>query len=252
MKRDRLREMNDYINAHGPVRLTELCKEFNISISTLRRDLDTLAKNQSIVKTYGFVTGTAKQNEDKLMHSRSALYTVEKRKTAQIAAQYIEENDVIFIDSGSTSSLIVDYLNPENKLTIITNNLDVVIRGRNFTNVDIYILPGKLNRKNNSFTLTDKSIYSSYNIKKMFMSCTGIDLTYGISHSDISERNAKQCAIKRTPNRFLLVDSAKFGKTAPLYICAIEEFGTICTNERPAKEYLDYCQQHGVRLQYDI
>ncbi|MHC1772987.1 MAG: DeoR/GlpR family DNA-binding transcription regulator [Flexilinea sp.] len=252
MKPDRILEMEKYIQSNEPVKLTELCDHFNISMSTLRRDLSVLSKKNSINKMYGCVSRMEEKSENKLMHSRSTLYAHEKQKIAKIAASLINDNDVIFIDSGSTVSLIVEYLDVEKKITIVTNNLDVIIRGRELSNIDIYILPGKLNRANNSFSnLTDENLYYSYNISKAFMSCSGIDLVYGISHTDISERVIKQCIIKKTPMKFLLVDNTKFGKAAPLHVCQINEFSTICTNVAPEQPYIDYCNKNGIQLLYE-
>lgn len=253
MKNSRLQEMGEYIAECESVRLIDLCERFDISMSTLRRDLDILAAENRIIKTYGCVSAIPQINSGPMLHARNTLFMAEKKKIGQIAAGFIEDRDTIFIDSGSTVSHLVNSIDPWKKVTIITNNLDVVICCLSNDNLDTYVLPGKLYRENNSFSyLGNDDIYKSYNINKVFMSCTGVDLVYGISHMDANERIAKRYAMNCTHNRFLLVDSSKFNLVMPLNICPIKEFGTICTNERPPEEYVRYCEENGIRLQYEL
>lgn len=253
MKENRLQQMAQYITERETVKLSDLCAHFGISLSTLRRDLDKLSANNGIIKSYGCVSVAPQNSFAPLPHARSGLFTAEKKKIAQIAAQFIEDRDIVFIDSGSTTSQLVDFISPQKNVTIITNNLDVVIRCLRRDNLDTYVLPGKLNRENNSFSyLTDDDVYKSYNIGKVFMSCSGVDVVYGISHKDVNERIAKRYAMNCTRNRFLMVDNGKFNQVMPLKICPIEEFGTICTDQRPPEEYVQYCETHGIRLEYEL
>lgn len=255
---DRLSEMTAYIASHGSVELTELCVFFNISMSTLRRDLKLLADEGKIQKKYGFViskTPTIKTMSPKMQftyHERGLINTQAKEIAAFNAAAFVEEGDVIFIDTGSTTPLMVDYLTHFEHLTIVTNNLDVVIRARPYENLDVYVLPGLYKRKNNSFSLLAESyIYDYYNISKAFLSCSGVSLSAGISHTDISERLIKNCTIDRTEDCYLLADHTKFNYSAPLHLCPIEKFKAICTDERPPVEYIEYCKLNNVQLRYD-
>ena len=252
MKRDRLASMNQYIAEQNTVQLTDLADHFGISMSTLRRDLDKLAAQNKIAKSYGCVTHASAGNDQHLLHSNNTLHFNEKKKTASLAANLIEDGDIIFVDSGSTCGLIADYIPSDRHVTIITNNLDIIIRGVSKINLDIYSMPGKLNRKNNSFTyMQDTNPYKDYNIGKIFFSCAGVDIQYGISHIEASERIIKKYALERTENRILVADSSKFGNVSPLHICELQAFRTICTDACPDEVFVSFCREHGVTLIYE-
>lgn len=251
MKKERIAEIEEFIEEKNSVKISELLDHFNISMSTLRRDLEKLASEDKIIKTYGYVRSTKTNSRQTLLHSHNVLNVSEKKKTALLAAGLIENHDIIFIDSGSTCGLLVDFIPADYHVTIVTNNLDVIIRSMNLQNLDIYSLPGRLNRQNNSFSyLLETSPYEGYNIGKIFMSCAGIDIRYGISHAEINERMIKKTALGHTNYRIMLADSTKFGNVAPLHFCEISDFQTICTDKQPDEAYIKYCREHNVRLVY--
>lgn len=260
MKVSRLTEMYDYIAQFNKVSLKDLSDHFGISMSTLRRDIQILYEEGKIEKQYGYVSACSDNSvkrgfaPDNLTpyHPRSILNYNEKNIIARLASKLVEDDDVIFIDSGSTTALMVEYMEHLNHVTIVTNNLDVVIRAQPYSNLDVYILPGLYKRSNNSFSLLAESyIYDYYNIKKAFIACSGISLSEGVSHTDLSERIIKQCTISHTKDCCLLVDHTKFDYVAPLFLCDIQKFAAICTDIRPSQPYIDFCKQHNVRLYYE-
>lgn len=261
MQPNRLSEMRAYIAQRGKVALKDLSLQFGVSMSTLRRDIKLLHDDGLIEKQYGFVIDAKNASGERSAstlslalpyHERSFINAKEKAVTARLAAQLIENDDVIFIDSGSTTALIVEYLQHLKHVTIITNNLDVVVRSRPYLQLDVYVLPGLYKRNNNSFSLlTESYIYDYYNIKKAFLACTGLTVADGVSHMDLSERVIKNYTISHTKKCCLLADHSKFGYTAPLHLCNLDAFSMICTDRKPDKEYIDYCMQHSITLYYD-
>lgn len=261
MKSARVSEIYSYISRNDKVPLEELCDHFGVSMSTLRRDIKQLYDQGLIIKQYGSVSpreasapsaGNAAGNPLPPFHKRSSINPREKGLVAKIAAGFVEDNDVIFIDSGSTTALMIDYMQHLQHVTIVTNNLDVVMRAYPYTNLDVYVLPGLYKRSNNSFSLLAESyIYDYYNITKAFIACSGFSMADGVSHMDLSERIIKRCTLNRTKTCYLLVDHTKFGHSAPLHLCEINSFTAICTDTRPSQEYVDYCEHHGVKLYYE-
>ena len=253
MKYLRLIELEKYIDENEPVSLADLCKHCDISMSTLRRDLDILSSEGKINRMYGCVTKRENSSAFQTLHFRSNINSDAKRIVAKIACRFVSDGDVIFIDSGSTTCLMVEFLKDLQHLTIVTNNLDVIVRSAPYPNLQVYVLPGLFTRGNNSFAfLTDERLYSNYNIQKAFLGSSGITLEYGVSHTDLSERTIKQCATRITPKRYLLLDHTKFGKSAPLHLCEIKQFTALCTDTRPGEPYVEYCEKNGVDIAYPV
>lgn len=239
----------EYVEEKGVVPLGELEAHFGVSMSTLRRDISELCNRGALKKTYGCVSKNAPVENMIPFHLRSGIHLSEKVRAARAAARFVEDGDFIFIDSGSTTCMMVDFLKDKRDVSIVTNNLDVVMRAVSCPGLNIYVLPGMLNRENNSFSALDEArLFSNFNITKVFIACSGLSLKQGVSHSSPSEGALKRKALSLTENRYLVLDGTKFDALAPLRLCGVEEFSVVCTDVIPPQEYVDYFKKHGIRL----
>ena len=125
MNNSRLEEMSLYIKEHKKVSLAELCVKFSISLSTLRRDLKKLEHIGAIQKIYGGVK-TRTQREFTPLSTRIDINHAGKFKIAREAASTIVNGDIIFLDSGSTTGAMAQFLARHNNLTVVTNNILVI------------------------------------------------------------------------------------------------------------------------------
>ena len=109
----RLEEMLKYIETNGSVSLDELCEVFQISKNTARRDIDEVLKTGTIKKIYGgvsFITPEIKEPPRTSYSLRSADNMAEKRAIARLAAEQIEDGDSIFVDAGTTTGSLVEFI----------------------------------------------------------------------------------------------------------------------------------------------
>src|SRR5690625_1111548 len=122
MKLNRLIKMEEYIKQHKRVSLNELTKQFNVSLNTVRRDVEQLAKQNIIHKVYG---GVVYNQFDALstFENRNSEYLSEKKSIGNFCASLIEQDDIIFIDSGTTTHHILEKIHPNISFTLITSSL---------------------------------------------------------------------------------------------------------------------------------
>lgn len=104
MRADRIDRLEAYILEQRSVSLDQLCQVFGISKPTLRRDLEALMPRRTIEKVYGGVVAIAPKNalaEGLTSFSERNIKNADaKARVARLAADTIEDNDVIFIDTG--------------------------------------------------------------------------------------------------------------------------------------------------------
>lgn len=231
MSNYRLEEMQLYIMEKSKVSLDELCEKFEISLSTLRRDLNKLADRGSIRKIYGGVEST-KERKLTPLSERIEINRNGKIKIARKAAQFISNNDIIFIDSGSTLGEVAPYLSKNSNLTVITNNMLIINKAICFKNVHLISLSGVYDHNTLSF-VGDRvaEILKTYNITKAFMGTTGFSLSSGITNSTPLESAAKRTAIKSATKVFLLADHLKIDVFAPYTYCDYSDIDTLITDK---------------------
>ena len=247
MRSQRLAEIEQYIYLHKSVTLDELCKVFRVSKNTIRRDIEIIIQNPDIVKTYGGVTINTQTK--KLLISfkeRNLRYQEEKRRIAAAAAALVEDGDSIFIDSGTTTPYMLEYLK-DKTITLLTNNIEVILQAIPYENITLISLSGTLNRKTLSFTGNNAAkLLSTYNIKKSFLAATGVTLENGATNSSPEETCIKEMAVKKSLEKYLLVDSGKFGIVSLLTYSDIKSFSGIITDKIPEEAFCEYAKEHQV------
>ena len=248
MRSNRILDIEDYIYKHKTVSLDKLCEVFNVSKNTIRRDINELTENGSIKKVYG---GVSVQEKSTLIpfEERNIKNINLKSHIGELCADYIKDGDIIFLDSGTTTLAIVDYLKNKSNVTIITNNLEIIIKSIDLPNLNIISLPGNLIRKTNSFVDIDTvSILSKYNINKSFMASTGISIECGITNSHPLESELKRLAIEKGIEVFLLVDSTKFDNSSLVTYAQLKDIDYLVTDKKPSKKYIDFCHNNDITL----
>lgn len=247
MKEKRLQRVEDYIHLSGTVSLDELCQHFQVSKNTIRRDLESILVKGTIQKVYGGVMSVSHnlvpfENRD---HTNSG----EKVAIAKRAAELIRDNDIIFIDSGTTTRCIMEFLPSINNLTVLTNSLDVINAAANMDNVTLLTVGNQYKRKTKSFvTIDDLYVLDKYNITRAFMSATGVSLANGVTNSDILEHEIKKRVVIKAQETYLLADATKFGKSTLLTYAALDNIQAIITSTALPEDYRHYFNSHHIAV----
>ena len=109
MKSKRIHEIENYINEHKAASIDELSAYFNVSINTIRRDINILADTNKVKKVYGGIESIENTISQAVDYSkRNVSHFEAKKHIASIAAKHIKPNDVIYIDTGTTTVHILD------------------------------------------------------------------------------------------------------------------------------------------------
>lgn len=218
-------------------------------MSTLRRDINTLEQMGCVQKAYGCILYNYSAAKIIPFHVRSTINQEQKRDACAAAASLIQDNDTIFIDSGSTTCHLMDFMASFKNLTVITSNLDIILRATSMENISLLVCSGELNRKNNSLSpVTGTDILNHFNFSKAFMAASGVSLTHGFSHSYISERPLKQAVLEKPVQHYFIVDNSKFGVKALLNMGPLCLADAICTNKLPEPRYVEFCLNHNISL----
>lgn len=182
-----------------------------VSESTIRRDLKMLEKEGQIVLIRGGATKVKSGVYDTPLLSRSMLRVKEKEKIAKAASDLIKYGEVVYIDAGSTTLLMIKHLK-DKKVTIVTTNA-MVFSELADTQIHCVMVGGDILNSTASIVgpLTDSTLQEMY-FDKAFIGATGYDLESGINTPDLREANKKKIVKKNSNETYVLVDSSKEGK----------------------------------------
>ncbi|MCO7150694.1 DeoR/GlpR family DNA-binding transcription regulator [Vagococcus lutrae] len=239
MKAKRNDLIKEYILEKEHVTLKELEETFNVSMNTIRRDVAKIITDPRFEKVYGGVS--VKKNKLISFENRSIKNKEVKQKIAEEAAKLIQPHDLIYIDSGTTTKYILDYLPKDIEMTIITNSLDIVLKAEVFEKIQVFLLGNMFKRSTRSFVgITPDQITNKYNISKAFMAATAVSIDNGMMNSDLMEYEIKKHIVDKAANIYLLADKSKFEKSTLLTYASLDQVDKIITDKDFDTTYLDF------------
>ena len=245
MKEQRRQEIETYVSQMGSISMKELQYKFKVSMNTLRADIDFLSKSGNISKVYGGVEYVMKHRS---FDNRRTLQRKEKMRIAQKAASMVSDNDVIYLDYGTTTAGIVDFLGDKRNVTIITANLYVIQKCIDQTNLLLTVLPGEFSQ--GIFGLMSENTNTdlkNFSIGKAFMSCCGILEDGRVCVSRFLQQKIKQNVMLQSKERYLLTDSSKFHEIRMLNYSVLSDFNALLTDDEIDEESALLCQSCGVQ-----
>ena len=145
-----------YINEMSSVTFGQIKEAFpDVSDMTIRTDLKALDEAKKIVRVHGGAKSveTVIGNDD-LLGKRAVQNVDAKQVIAEKAAGFVRENMTIFVDSGSTTTLLAAQF-PDVRCLIITNSISCAVEFARLKKARVYVTGGQLNR--NSLSLTGTS-----------------------------------------------------------------------------------------------
>lgn len=222
------------VNEKGAVSVAELTEALGVSESTIRRDLLELSRSGSLKKVHGGATLTKKQfvSSEDTVSDKQDKNIDEKRLIAKYAAEQISDSDFVYIDAGTTTLCMIDYLPDNLKASFVTNGIShaKLLSKRNFR---VVILGGQLKSTTEAVIgfVAAKNL-QSYNFTKAFLGANGITETQGFSTPDSEEAFVKAAAIDRSFASYVLADSSKFGKVSTVSFATVDR-ACIITDKKP-------------------
>ena len=226
------------VKLNKSVKLPELCEMLGTSESTVRRDLSALDERGLIKKVHGGAISTDDSTLNLVEHdveSKSKLFTEEKSAIAQYAASLLEDGDFCFIDAGTTTEKLIDFL-PIKDASFVTNGF-VHAKKLALKGFKTYIPAGEIKKTTEAIVGAEcVSSLQNYNFTKCFMGANGISLTAGISTPDRNEALVKATAIKRSRTAYVLADHSKFDQIAAVTFAQTESI-QIITDKLNDKKY---------------
>lgn len=213
------------------VLISELAQEFNVSIETIRRDIDALAEQSLLQRTHGGATNMSTAKEGAL-NLRKNLLPQERMNIAKEAEKQVRNGQVLMFDSSATCTFLANRLAISRKeLTVITNSFPIAIAISENPTHKIIMLPGQYKASEGSCygpsTITD---VQKFNADHCFSSCGSIN-TEGVTEYDQDVAALKREMIKRSRQTTILADHSKFGLGKLELVCGFDEIDSIITDQ---------------------
>ena len=200
----RARAILEQIAQHQTVSVTDLCQTTGASEATIRRDLNALARQGRLVKIHG---GATSLEEEEFLAREPDLatkqrYAREKERIARYAASLVGDDDVVYLDTGTTVLHMASHLK-DSKALFVTSSIDFAGMLSAFER-RVYILGGAL--KPGTVDIVGAEALNAirrYNFTKVFLGTSGVSLSQGFTTPDPEAAALKSLAAARAQSVYI-------------------------------------------------
>ncbi|WP_238294469.1 DeoR/GlpR family DNA-binding transcription regulator [Caballeronia novacaledonica] len=237
----------DALKRDGQVLATELSARFGVSEDTVRRDLRELAAEGLLQRVHGGALPASPAVAP--FARREEMESDAKRRIAKKAAEMIAPGQVVIVDGGTTSALLVRQL-PENlRATIVTHSPSVAVALAEHASVEVVLIGGKL-YKHSIVTVGAAAVEAMSHIHAdiYFMGVTGVHPTAGLTTGDFEEAHIKRALAARAAETVVLASAAKLNAASAYKIGGIELAQTIIVEEAADTKLTEPIEQAGITV----
>lgn len=224
LNQERRNAILDILEEKGSVSVSELTKRLNASESTIRRDLIALSKWGKLNKVHGGATLNPQEyiSSEAPVCEKRTKNIEEKQRIAKYCASQIHDDDFVYLDAGTTTLFMIDYINSACKATFVTNGISHAKRLLQ-KGLNVYILGGMLKTATEAVIgLVAANNIHNYNFTKAFLGTNGITESKGFSTPDTEEAFVKAAAMENAFVSYVLADSTKFGKVSAVNFASVD------------------------------
>ena len=233
MNHERRNKIAKMLESNPTVTNSEIMERFGVSIETVRRDLSALEKRGVLERVYGDAVKKNFINTEPGYDGREKSNTKEKQAIALAAKKFINVNDTVFFDIGTTVWMIAKNIDESKKITGFTNSLRtaVALAERDFK------VSGSIAEQN----------MRCFNIDKAFIGVGGIS-EEGITDFIESEASFRKQIIKNARTVIAVADHSKFSIRAMCNICGAEEIDILITDKKAPGNILKALERNGTKI----
>ena len=160
--------------------ISALASEIGVSDMTIRRDLHELSAQgyTTVINGVAILNDNqdgSKIKKDYFIHDERQSMSGSKEAIGLEACKLIEPNDIVLIDTGSTTECMLKHLNLDFPITVVGYTLNTMVACQNRSNISLICGGGFYHRNTELFDSPEGvALISRLNINKCFMAAAGV------------------------------------------------------------------------------
>ena len=222
---ERQKYILEQLRANGDVSVEKLAKKLDVSLMTIRRDLQKMSDEGQIERYHG---GAIIKSEEPYV-KKAVSHNEEKLAIAKKAVDMIKDGNCIFLDAGTTTFQMVPLLEQFHNLTIVTNDLEIAYKVARMK-FDVIIIGGRLQKTTSCmFGMMTNDALQQLKFDQAFMGAATIDEQFDVLTPTEVKAAYKRTVVENSNYSYLLVDSGKFNRRAMVKVNNLRDYTGVIT-----------------------
>lgn len=250
---DRIQRIMDLLEERGNVSTAFLAGTFNVSESSVRRDINhmtTLRICKNVQRVHGgIILDRAAKRGEYMFELKLELQRELKVSIARKAIEFVHDGDSIIIDSGSTCLYFAQLLHNKRMLKVITTDVMIAQELGKHDNIESSIIGGII--RPGYYTLGGTAAVENidrFRADKVFLSADAVDLDHGITNASDFEVGVKRRILQAGNKVYVVADHTKFNKQTLYKVAELSEEYTIITDKELDPVLASTIRDRGIEL----
>ena len=242
-------EIIELIQLNGKVKVSELSEKYNISEVSIRKDLEMLEAQGHLTRIHGGAVGMNKLYVNMNLTERFKTNASLKRELAPIVAKFIEDNDTIMMNGGTTLTYVLRALRGKQNITIVTNSIPNATEAALYPSFNVILVGGQLD-STYQFTHGQDAIHQleNYHATKCILSVDGVSAESGLTLYSSNEAALARKMVECSDVSIIAADSTKIGKKVFAKIIDASKTDILVTTKADKEKEVSELEKLGVKV----
>jgi DeoR family glycerol-3-phosphate regulon repressor len=244
----RHKEIMDIARESGRVLVEDLAGHFEVTPQTIRRDLTELCDQGLLARVHGgaiLKSGFANLGYE----ARRGMLADEKDRIGRLCATAIPDNASLFINIGTTTEAVARALLNHRDILVITNNINVANTLSANPHCEIIVAGGMLRRSDGGLIgEATVGFIERFKVDFAVIGASAIDEDGTLLDFDYREVQVARAIIENSRRTYLVADSSKLDRTAPVRIAGMDRISAFFTDTISSDRLRQVCALHGVEI----
>ncbi len=250
---ERRSQIAQLVLEQGKVTVAELVKKFQITETSIRRDLLLLEEDKRLKRVHGGAVSISDNFRSETFSEKGKLHIQAKEKIGKYAVELIQQGNIVLLDSGTTTLQIARQmpanLRQNNHITLVTNSLPIAQEVLNWPSPNLTILGG-IFLPDYQATVGPQTIALLRDLSAdiAFLGADGLTLTGGATTANVLMAEVDRMMVERARKAVLVTDSSKIGRAGFVTIKPVSAFDLIITDDKAPAEFVQTATNMGIKV----
>lgn len=234
----------EHVLARGSASSADLVELTGVSLMTVHRDVDELARRGLVRKYRGGVSAQPTSVFESHSEYRRSVRAVEKAAIARAALELVEPGSSIMLDDSTSALALAPLLDEVGPLTVVTNYLPTIDVLKAMAEVRLIALGGDYSRTHDSFNgiaCTESIAAMAVDLAVVSTSSMTGSMTY---HQEQEVVVVKRAMLDVAARSVLLMDSSKSPRRALHQLRPVDAFDVVVVDDRTDPAVLSELREH--------
>ncbi len=251
-RRDAIAEL---VLREGSARVSELAERFDVSSSTVRRDLETLEDRGAVKRVHGGAVAVDEHEEspgDEASSPSQALSSSESAGAMRIGravAEMIAGGETIFLGPGTLSLAVARSLKDSPRVTVVTNALGIAHWLATHTRHRLIITGGQVEDRDLALVgQLARDALSSLRADRVVLELGGVSAVEGLTQDSLPQAEIAQILMEAGSKIVIVVPPERVGRVAAARVAPVTSADVVVTAREAPSAYLWDLSEVGVDI----